>query len=815
MYGVHVNGSASSSDTGNQLFLWGSSGTTSAIGFKANAGTFGNPTGNGDGYNTYLTMDTSGRGWVFRETNGSWGLNYTSGWILNNGIWQANASMRAPTFYDSNDTGYYLNPNSTSNVSAMISYSYQGNGNVGGTGSASWHPSGIYSAGFNWLYGGINAGGSSVTNMGDARANIYYDYNDTAYYVDPNSVSRLNNLLVNVGAVSNDNAGLRNVMPTGGSYVTSASSVAGAIVITLPVTQYPMIKFRVSVYTYDGLSFDIYCGGHNSSGYWYNTFAYMGTQNRAPLNVRFTYGSGLMYVYIGEIGQSWNYPQVFVTDVQVGYASYEYTNWDNGWTIGFNSSTYNNVSSTHVVNPPPQSSSNSNALYGSIFYDANDTAYYTDPNSTSRLNRVDFTNLYYAGDTSYGFLGSSVYVDTVNSGFAGDQLELCYYRGSYTTTSGSMRAPLFYDRDNTSYYADPASTSQFSTVNLNGTLSTGDVINIGGSQIGSVATSLFRGIELHSAGNRDYYIGKPAGAWTQPLHVYFYTGVRLVANPNYDYGTSIWHTDGTIQFSVGQGDNNTRIKYIGFADSSFRAPIFYDSNDTGYYLDPNSTSVLNRISTVRTDNWLYIDSNYGHSVVGVYSSYRYQGVFAMGDSYKLSADGTTLGTLYGLAWSHPNAGGAAGNLTDHGLLVINNGSFRCAISNSIVASGSITAYSDERLKTNWRNMPKDYVNRLAQVKVGIYDRTDQEDVTQVGVSAQSFQNLLPEAIMTAKDDMQTLSVNYGGAALASTVELAKEVVNLKELSTKQQTQIEDQSSEISELKSLINMLVDKVNKLVD
>ena len=148
----------------------------------------------------------------------------------------------------------------------------------------------------------------------------------------------------------------------------------------------------------------------------------------------------------------------------------------------------------------------------------------------------------------------------------------------------------------------------------------------------------------------------------------------------------------------------------------------------------------------------------------------------MGDSYKLASDGTTTGSLYGLAWSHPNAGGAAGNLTDHGLLVINAGVFKCAISNSIVASGNITAYSDERLKKNWRNMPESFVSRLAEVRVGIYDRIDEENGTQVGVSAQSLQKLLPEAIITAKDDIGTLSVNYGGAALASAVELAKVIV---------------------------------------
>ena len=201
----------------------------------------------------------------------------------------------------------------------------------------------------------------------------------------------------------------------------------------------------------------------------------------------------------------------------------------------------------------------------------------------------------------------------------------------------------------------------------------------------------------------------------------------------------------------------------------------------------------NAATSTRAAGNFYIDSNYGRGIVGVYSSYRYQGVFAMGDSYKLADDGTTTGSLYGMAWSHPNAGGAAGNLTDHGLLIINNGAFKCAISNSIVASSNITAYSDERLKTNWRDMPENYVARLAQVKVGIYDRTDQEDVTQVGVSAQSFQELLPQAIMTAKDEMQTLSVSYGNAALASAVELAKDNVELR--------------ARIERLESLINKLI--------
>jgi hypothetical protein len=52
----------------------------------------------------------------------------------------------------------------------------------------------------------------------------------------------------------------------------------------------------------------------------------------------------------------------------------------------------------------------------------------------------------------------------------------------------------------------------------------------------------------------------------------------------------------------------------------------------------------------------------------------------MGNAYKLGIAGTSTGNLYGLSWSHPNAGGQAGFLNDHGLLVMNYGTTFAAIS---------------------------------------------------------------------------------------------------------------------------------------
>ena len=89
---------------------------------------------------------------------------------------------------------------------------------------------------------------------------------------------------------------------------------------------------------------------------------------------------------------------------------------------------------------------------------------------------------------------------------------------------------------------------------------------------------------------------------------------------------------------------------------------------------------------------------------------------------------------------------------------------------------NITAYSDERVKTNWRDLRPDFIERLAEVKHGVYDRTDQVS-TQVGVSAQSLQKILEHAVMEGDDGQ--LSVAYGNAALVAAVKLAERVVALE------------------------------------
>ncbi len=99
---------------------------------------------------------------------------------------------------------------------------------------------------------------------------------------------------------------------------------------------------------------------------------------------------------------------------------------------------------------------------------------------------------------------------------------------------------------------------------------------------------------------------------------------------------------------------------------------------------------------------------------------------------------------------------------------------------NLIVAGNITAYSDERLKANWGRVVSSFVDCLAVLKSGTFERVDQALGTQryVGVSAQSLQKFLPEAVLT--DSEGTLSIAYGNAALVACVELAKRLIALEE-----------------------------------
>jgi len=65
----------------------------------------------------------------------------------------------------------------TGSNGTLNAYAYYGNSNVDGTGNASYHPSGIYSLGTNWIYGTSNFAGNTLAGLGHGQPsanNTYY-----------------------------------------------------------------------------------------------------------------------------------------------------------------------------------------------------------------------------------------------------------------------------------------------------------------------------------------------------------------------------------------------------------------------------------------------------------------------------------------------------------------------------------------------------------------------------------------------------------------------------------------------------------------
>jgi hypothetical protein len=287
-------------------------------------------------------------------------------------------------------------------------------------------------------------------------------------------------------------------------------------------------------------------------------------------------------------------------------------------------------------------------------------------------------------------------------------------------------------------------------------------------------------MQLYGAGSQYGFLSSNWGGWDLQKTI----GGALVLNGSQTVITSASIGSQSVNYAntagraypyrVGGVDLN-----FNWSGQSGQPPWLWGGSDGSnmYVYNPSNFSVNAATYAYNCNSWFNFNANYGHAYEGIYNASLFQGMFDMGPAYRLTAGGG-VGNLYGTCWSHPNAGGAAANLDSHGQIVLINGGFGSCMSYSIKASANVTAYSDERLKTNWKPLADNFVDKLSNIKVGTYDRIDQS-ITQVGVSAQSLETLLPEAVITGNDDMQTKSVAYGNAALASAVMLAKEIVEMK------------------------------------
>jgi hypothetical protein len=598
--------------------------------------------GPGSPYSIRQEFGSDNTGWRYGIAKNVSGTITIQFYVSDSGTAEAVGDFRAPIFYDSANTGYYIDAASTSNLNALTTQgalnagngtltaagttfsnvlagrgtfrvvAFDGNGN--GAPSVWWTNGGTAIGAIDAISGGglahwANNGSSwqqqmavnygNVTINTDIRSPIYYDSNNTAYYVDPASLSNLVTIYATKAAANNTPA----IQVRGGS------------------PGFPRIQtygLDADANAWMGLGTDMGGGPYEHSVYFPN-------------------GSGSGRLSIGDYNGTTYNPRLWV------YPTYTQIN---------------------------------NSARSPIFYDSDNTGYFLDPASTGNALRTvgywiaDTTG--WAGDidgkiqrhnNSWYFSASNAWIFRATSGAE----PFTVNQGGTAIAAADMRAPIFYDNNNTGFYGDFASTSVMADAVIGGrTMSTAMFyagFTLDANTMPSNSTGFTYGVNAPfvgpiiragqpAGGGYDLWFNAPYGGGgrlafrtrngdTATLNAWQYPalydqnvngGGALYATIYYDQGNTAYYLDpaagsrlgGQVLFDggtviQGNGDVYSRrssgttgvyyfadggSKYLfwdggayffgpaGFtqSDVSMRAPIYYDSNDTGYYIDLNSTS---------------------------------------------------------------------------------------------------------------------------------------------------------------------------------------------------------------------------------
>lgn len=516
----------------------------------------------GGGSDTALYINSPGA--IYLRTNGFGYTNTISSYA------EFAGSTRSPLFYDSDNTGYYLDPASTSNLAATyigshLYTSYSANNAViqtsatgtsglllrDGTGAFRVQMYGdgatygfLSSAWGSWdirkpvsgnmflnnqdtyYYGTDTAYLSRVYGTADIRSPLYYDNNDTGYFIDPNGTSVLHT--VSSYYYRRQEAGYGYL--DGGYPAKETSSTTGPI-YTIGGSYVP-----------SGTSF----GNMYGIGYCYSEGIGLGISGASDWG---------MYVNQGGINAVW-------------------------------------LGATGTVISKGQHR-------GTIFYDYNDTGYYIDPNSDSNTALRMRGGALFGPNTSWGAylaVGGNGNQNTAYASVAatdgnlhmdakaGCEMYLNYYAGTAIRAYGSLRTPIMYDLDNTAYYVDPNSISVIGSVLVGGTTASYpyEAASNGWITFGATTDTANYSIKTEMEGYNGYY---------SKLRFKWYTGIQHYASPTYG-GHRFYDITGTEYFGIAVNTGNN----YSYSNYSHRAPIFYDLDNTNYYVDPNGTSRINSIS---------------------------------------------------------------------------------------------------------------------------------------------------------------------------------------------------------------------------
>jgi hypothetical protein len=337
-----------------------------------------------------------------------------------------------------------------------------------------------------------------------------------------------------------------------------------------------------------------------------------------------------------------------------------------------------------------------------------------------------------------------------------------YDTGHNWHARGSMRAPIFYDRDNTGYYTDPTGYSQMSSGEFNNYC--------------RIARLDFTGVGGNSGqGTHGYSIYQEGGGWGYPypdLRIAYHTGIKLGGNAGSYEGTRVYS-----DYDM----SDLCIQLAGSSNYSFKYKWMW-TNDTGYYSSvngahwyPNNITYGAWRMNGNRNGW------YGHVIDSAYLPHY---------MWESGNGGCYLQDAGRWVWYHSLGNNCTGFCTSS-----TSGAYGIYVAKGIYSEGNIVAYSDRRKKENIMSVDN-ALETLLQLRGVYYNRTDDETKKRnIGVIAQEVEEILPE-VVTYASDIDEYGVSYGNFA-GLFIEAIKE----------QNEVIKKQSDEIKELKEILNNLI--------
>jgi hypothetical protein len=396
------------------------------------------------------------------------------------------------------------------------------------------------------------------------------------------------------------------------------------------------------------------------------------------------------------------------------------------------------------------------------------------------------------------------------------------------TYLNDARPYIIYDRNDTGYYVNPNDVSylvepRMAWRSLIGTQSYDGCLYDGGFGFrpGITIRGNYPHLNLVSSG-----INNTSHGPTLRFMAYDTAGATSGNYKHWVIGTS---GTNAVRLSIGYASNNANphegIYGWGsvamwfendsnvYCNASIRPTIMYDRNDTGYYCDPNGTSFLNVVGLGTTGYegrfQVYNGGTVAASFMGGWGQY--------GKVIQLRTDGAG-GQDGPMLWFHKAgakhwACGIRPYSGDNSFWISEdsyNGSWgserlRLEPGGNLLVTGNVTAYwSDRRLKKNVETLENsiDVVKKLRGVIFqwnetgkGIFNGSDEPET---GFIAQEVQEHIPSAVRENKLAKAEDGSHY------LTIDQDKIVPYLVEAIKEQQEMIETMKQEMSDLKKLIN-----------